>query len=316
MSWKRSLRPDQSDNIVARWDAIDGESWLLPDLRDVRVVQPDRPHSFREIHAWRKGEYTGIKRTREYRLRTNSERLRGPELGPKASRTVRILAIGDSVTHGWGVAESESYPAVLQTLLQARGHQVEVLNAGVPSNTDIAMELWCTRMGAALKPDVVLWTRRVLQRGPNPHSSYNRAAKACKRATGAAMIVVLPPVSTFDIKGSANWPKERDRITSDLGSSMDGIVEMSPIFKAAQAGRGVALEQRGFKLAVVDQQTGAAIIEVPPSHHDLPAEIYNLFEQNHQLREALFFDDGHPDAEGFKVFAAALVEPIEAVLPR
>jgi lysophospholipase L1-like esterase len=315
MSWKRSLRPEQSDNIIAQWDGIDGESWLLPNLRDMRVVQPDRPHSFQEIHAWRKGEYTGIKRTREYRLRTNSDRLRGPELGPKDPNTIRILAIGDSVTHGWGVAEEESYPAVLQIMLRARGHQVEVLNAGVPSNTDIAMQLWCTRFGAALKPDVVLWTRRVLQRGPNPYNSYTRAAKACKRATGAPLIVVLPPVSTFDLKGTANWSKERDRITAELGSSVDGIVELSPIFKAAQAGRGVALEQRGFKLAVVDQRTGIAIIEVPPTHRDLPAEIYALFEQNLQLREALFFDDGHPDAEGFRVFAEALVAPIEAVLP-
>ena len=103
---------------------------------------------------------------------------------------------------------------------------------------------------------------------------------------------------------------------SDLKTVASTVIEMTPIFRAAQQGRGVVLETRGLKLAVVDQTTGVPIIEVPPLRRDLPNEIYALFEANPRIREPLFFDDGHPDEEGFGVFADALVEPIAALIQR
>lgn len=316
VSWQRSQRPQQSAEIVEQWSDLDGEAWLLPNLRNTSVAQPDRPHSFQEVHAWRKGEYSGLTRVRSYQLRTNSDRMRGPELKPKANGMLRIIALGDSVTHGWGVSEEESFPNVLGERLRSRGVPAEVLNAGVPSNTDVAMQRWCTRKAVAMNPDLIIWTRRVHQRGPNPHVTYNRAVQACKKATGVPIIVALPPVSTFDRKGSEKWPSEYAQINTDLGDVASAIIEMTPVFRAAQAGRGVVLETRGLKLAVVDQTHGTPIIEVPPIARDLPAEIYALFERDPNIREALFFDDGHPDAEGFRVFADALVEPVLAALPR
>ena len=74
------------------------------------------------------------------------------------------------------------------------------------------------------------------------------------------------------------------------------------------------LIQRNGKLAVLDQESGKTWLEAPPSSHDLPAEIYALFEQQAEVREALFFDEGHPDAAGFKVFAEALVPVVEPLL--
>lgn len=314
IQWQRSQRPVQSDNIVAQWDDLGGESWLLPNLRSVRVTHPDRPHSFHEVHAWRKGEYHQLNRVRSYELSTNSDRLRGPEVGPKAPGVTRIIALGDSVTHGWGVANNDSYPQQLASKLTAMGHAVEVLNAGVPSNTDVAMQRWCTGKAPAFEPDIILWTRRVHQHGPNPHGTYNQGVKACKKGTGADIIVVLPPVSTFDVRGSANWSTESERVRSDLSGTASAIVEMTPLFRKAQHGRGVALETRGMKLAVVDQRTGVPIIEVPPLHRDLPNEIYALFEANPNIREPLFFDDGHPDEEGFALFAEVLAAPTAALI--
>lgn len=49
-----------------------------------------------------------------------------------ASGTLRVLAIGDSITFAPALAQNRTYPAQLQALLAANGRPVEVLNAGVP----------------------------------------------------------------------------------------------------------------------------------------------------------------------------------------
>jgi acyl-CoA thioesterase-1 len=47
----------------------------------------------------------------------------------------RILAFGDSLTAGYGIQKSESYPAVLQRMLDERGYVYEVVNSGVSGET-------------------------------------------------------------------------------------------------------------------------------------------------------------------------------------
>ena len=76
ISHERSQTRNLSDTIIGRWDRLGGEPWLLPNLEEARVFQPDRPHSFQEVHAWRQGEGNEIGRVREYALNTNAFRLR------------------------------------------------------------------------------------------------------------------------------------------------------------------------------------------------------------------------------------------------
>lgn len=52
----------------------------------------------------------------------------------EAGRPV-ILALGDSLTAGFGLAEEESYPARLQARLRAAGYPHRVVNAGVSGDT-------------------------------------------------------------------------------------------------------------------------------------------------------------------------------------
>jgi acyl-CoA thioesterase-1 len=47
----------------------------------------------------------------------------------------RIVALGDSLTAGYGLLERQSYPSVLQQRLDAEGYQFEVVNAGVSGDT-------------------------------------------------------------------------------------------------------------------------------------------------------------------------------------
>jgi acyl-CoA thioesterase-1 len=50
-----------------------------------------------------------------------------------------VVALGASNTYGRGVARSEAYPAQLQALLRARGHDVRVINAGINGDTTAGM---------------------------------------------------------------------------------------------------------------------------------------------------------------------------------
>jgi acyl-CoA thioesterase-1 len=48
---------------------------------------------------------------------------------------LRVVALGDSLTAGLGLAESEAFPVRLQAALRAKGHNIEVINAGVSGDT-------------------------------------------------------------------------------------------------------------------------------------------------------------------------------------
>lgn len=52
-----------------------------------------------------------------------------------SSAPVRIVAYGDSLTAGFGLSESAAFPTQLAKALEARGHAVEVSNAGVSGDT-------------------------------------------------------------------------------------------------------------------------------------------------------------------------------------
>lgn len=66
-----------------------------------------------------------------------------------------IVAFGDSLTAGYGVAPDESYPALLGARLRVEGYRYQVINAGVSGDTTaggLRRVDWALRS----KPEVVL----------------------------------------------------------------------------------------------------------------------------------------------------------------
>jgi acyl-CoA thioesterase-1 len=66
-----------------------------------------------------------------------------------------IVAMGDSLTEGYGVPEGESYPAVLEARLRAAGYNFEVVNAGNSGETSSGARSraeWVLK----LEPDIVI----------------------------------------------------------------------------------------------------------------------------------------------------------------
>ena len=46
-----------------------------------------------------------------------------------------ILALGDSLTEGYGIEKSNAYPAIVEAKLQSAGYNVKVVNAGISGST-------------------------------------------------------------------------------------------------------------------------------------------------------------------------------------
>lgn len=81
--------------------------------------------------------------------------LSGESKSSSPQKTLVIVAFGDSLTEGFGVTESEAYPAVLERRLGEKGYAVRVVNAGVSGETTEG-GLSRTPSVIALTPDLVL----------------------------------------------------------------------------------------------------------------------------------------------------------------
>jgi acyl-CoA thioesterase-1 len=55
--------------------------------------------------------------------------------GQASEDVARVVFLGDSLTAGYGLAEDEAFPAILERRLEQAGHPVEVVNAGVSGDT-------------------------------------------------------------------------------------------------------------------------------------------------------------------------------------
>ena len=78
-----------------------------------------------------------------------------PTATPQPETRGVIVAVGDSLTEGLGVDESEAYPALLERKLRANGYPYQVVNAGVSGETSsgaLARVNWVLN----LKPDIVI----------------------------------------------------------------------------------------------------------------------------------------------------------------
>lgn len=113
---------------------------------------PDHQLVFRHKPSW-ETRYGNV-------LVTYNERgLRDRPILPKEKNEYRILALGDSVTFGWGVDQDKTFAARLESLLPGRLHQpVRVINSGVGGYNTVQEVTYFKQDGIALQPDLVLLT--------------------------------------------------------------------------------------------------------------------------------------------------------------
>ena len=74
--------------------------------------------------------------------------------GYAAAQTL-IVALGDSLTEGFGVSREEAYPHLVEKGLISKGHSVRIINAGISGSTSASATSrmqWFVRV----KPDIVI----------------------------------------------------------------------------------------------------------------------------------------------------------------
>jgi acyl-CoA thioesterase-1 len=54
---------------------------------------------------------------------------------PTRAEPITILALGDSLMAGYGLAPEEAFPVKLEAALRAKGHDIRIVNAGVSGDT-------------------------------------------------------------------------------------------------------------------------------------------------------------------------------------
>jgi len=104
----------------------------------------------------------------------------GPASPSAAAAPPIVVALGDSLTAGPGLARSETYPAVLQRRATAAGYPHRIVNAGVSGETSTAIARRFDR-------DVVAGTR-VLILAAGANDGLQGVAVATMRANIAQMI--------------------------------------------------------------------------------------------------------------------------------
>jgi lysophospholipase L1-like esterase len=92
-------------------------------------------------------------------VRINRDGFRGDELPPDLKDRFTVVALGDSTTFGWKLAQNADYPSRLARLLDPSGSgRIAVVNAGVPSYTSSQVRLFLEEIleSQRIDPELVL----------------------------------------------------------------------------------------------------------------------------------------------------------------
>lgn len=135
---------------------------------------------------------------------------------------ITILALGDSLTEGLGVAENEAYPAQLQAALKQAGYvNAKVINSGLSGETSSGL---VNRLDWVLKtkPDITILTTGAndAMRGIEVPTIDKNIRTTIKRLQDEGSVVILGGMQIYDNLGddyvksfSAIYPK----IAKDTG---------------------------------------------------------------------------------------------------
>ncbi len=244
----------------------------------------------------------------------NSAGFRDDEFpNPVASRSRRILLLGDSIAWGWGVAMEKVFPQVLEKLLREKERAGEaptiVYNFGVDGySTEQELRLLQTR-GYALEPDLIVilyalndpdtndgglsryYTRKqrfeLLQLAKNAYWQLKRIGRDDPEVTRGEYHQY---VHSFYRDRVEDQFRRLGRLRSDHGIPI--VVAVSPVFKF-EPGAPYYLQNIHDSLGELCRKNGLGFVD-----------LYESFDGRSSQEVSL--NRWHPNEEGHAVFAQTL----------
>jgi acyl-CoA thioesterase-1 len=154
-----------------------------------------------------------------------------------AEPPVRIVALGDSLTAGYGLPATAAFPARLERALKAKGVAAEVANAGVSGDTaagGLARLDWAVPQGT--EAVIVELGANDMLRGIDPKVTRNALEEIVRRLTARGIAVLLAGMRAAPNLGP-DYGREFETIYLDLAGAYDLL--LYPFFLD-----GVAVETR------------------------------------------------------------------------
>ncbi len=268
--------------------------------------------------------------------RSNSLGIRGPDYPRQPQPGVfRISVSGDSVTMGHGIREEETYPAVLERLLNAGSgeHRFEVINLGI-SGLNIIHSLGRLELkGRLYNPDLVVYgfTLNDIE-GPGyvrttPEATQRYAALLYRHASSRSRLLRLVWPRLVILAGSirpleGSYPKalehnyfHNQRTRSRLDEGLDRLAAVGRIDGVcAHVFVHTRLEQLVFLhpyrrfYRLIEEEATERGLTVTQSYPKLRWHLAESLRRNVR--------DSHPNAEGHRLFAEALYDGLRRLPPR
>lgn len=312
------------------------------ELRGLHRFRPDLPWLF-ELRPGAEGR---ISETGAALYRINEDGFRDSVYArPKQEGAFRIVVMGDSVSFGYGVAETEAYPQILEELLSdlVPDARIEVVNLGVGGYNAYNEARLLEGVGRSYEPDLVL-VQFCINDLNDPTVHFDAQTRVVLSAIPDA---AFPDPSKR--RGSAHGPSKGLRWcqASKLCASLQGLWlamtapeldertrrDAFAFIEAADRPEWAWLEARYEEIEEIANADGASfailafpyqkqLAEAPPHavqeqlaqlgrKHDWPViDPLTAFQEAHVAKTPLFMDWWHPTPAGHRLAAMAIARAL------
>jgi acyl-CoA thioesterase-1 len=151
-----------------------------------------------------------------------------------ADAPIKIVALGDSLTAGYNLPASAAFPVKLERALRAKGHVVEVANAGVSGDTasgGLARLDWSVPDGTAAV--IVELGANDMLRGLDPKVTQQALDEIVRRLTERGIVVLIAGMRAIPNLG-VNFANGFESIYPEIASKYDAL--LYPFFLDGVAG--------------------------------------------------------------------------------
>lgn len=153
---------------------------------------------------------------------------------PVNAQPIKIVAFGDSLIAGFGLRANESFPAQLENALKKRGHDVEIVNAGVSGDTTaggLSRIDWSTQDGTDAV--ILVLGANDMLRGMEPETARQNLDGMIKRLKERKIEVLLGGMRAAPNLG-ADYARKFDAVYAELAKEHDILIY--PFFLDGVAG--------------------------------------------------------------------------------